>query len=120
VETDVTNAHVWRWSTAAARTGLGLGLSLCLAVAADARALKDVQVPATPLILQGARRLLRRRRRGGTEPGQLGGLGPGGRIVVTQKYVRFMVPASGDRNVPVVSQRLASQSSKTGSRPELG
>jgi pimeloyl-ACP methyl ester carboxylesterase len=77
-----------------------------------AQALKDVQTPATPLVLKAQGSFF-----GGeiTEqtPGELGNLGPGGRIAVNQMYVRYMVPQGGDRNAPVVMVHGATLTGKS-------
>jgi pimeloyl-ACP methyl ester carboxylesterase len=80
---------------------------------AAAQALNDVQTPPTPLVLkaQGSFYV------GGEEVEQtqvqVGGLAPGGRIIVNQMYVQFMVPQDGDGNVPVVMVHGATLTGKT-------
>jgi pimeloyl-ACP methyl ester carboxylesterase len=97
------------------RTRIGASLALCLSVAtaAGAQSLKDVQISNTPLILKAQGSFFV----GGDEvvqtQVQLGGLGPGGRIVINQMYVRYMVPESGAGNTPVVMIHGATLTGKT-------
>ena len=67
-----------------------------------AQALKDVQIPDTPLVLKAQGSFFVGGEKVEQTQGELGDLGPGGHITVNQMYVRYMVPQGGDGNVPVV------------------
>lgn len=67
-----------------------------------AQSVKDVQVPDTPLVLKAQGSFFVGGEKVEQTREELGNLGPGGHIAVNQMYVRFMVPQSEKRNVPVV------------------
>jgi hypothetical protein len=67
-----------------------------------AQALKDLQVPDTPLVLKAQGSSFVGGEMAEQTQGELGNLGPGGHITVNQMYVRYMVPQGGDGNVSVV------------------
>jgi pimeloyl-ACP methyl ester carboxylesterase len=78
-----------------------------------AQALKDVQVPDTPLVLKaqgsffvGGDRIEQTRT-------EVGDLAPGGHVTVNQMYVRYMVPQGGDSNVAVVMVHGATLTGKS-------
>jgi pimeloyl-ACP methyl ester carboxylesterase len=82
----------------------GVTVAAVLGPARDLRAqtLKDVQTPATPLVLKAQGSFFAGGERVEQTQGELGNLGPGGHIAVNQMYVRYMVPQGGDGNLPVV------------------
>jgi pimeloyl-ACP methyl ester carboxylesterase len=68
----------------------------------EAQALKDVQTPATPLVLKAQGSFFVGGEKAEQTQAELGDLGPGGHIAVNQMYVRYMVPQGGDANLPLV------------------
>jgi pimeloyl-ACP methyl ester carboxylesterase len=78
-----------------------------------AQALKDVQVPDTPLVLKAQGSFFVGGEKAEQTQGELGNLGPGGHIAVNQMYVRYMVPQGGDPNVPVVMVHGATLTGKS-------
>ena len=78
-----------------------------------AQALKDVQTPDTPLVLKAQGSFFVGGETVEQTQGELGDLGPGGRITVNQMYVRYMVPQGGDGNVPVVMVHGATLTGKS-------
>jgi pimeloyl-ACP methyl ester carboxylesterase len=84
-----------------------------MAVGASAQALKDVQTPDTPLVLKAQGSFFVGGDTVEQTAGELGDLGPGGRITVNQLYVRYMVPQGGDGSVPVVMVHGATLTGKT-------
>jgi pimeloyl-ACP methyl ester carboxylesterase len=68
----------------------------------EAQALKDVQMPATPLVLKAQGSFFVGGEKAEQTQAELGDLGPGGHIAVNQMYVRYMVPQGGDANLPLV------------------
>jgi pimeloyl-ACP methyl ester carboxylesterase len=83
------------------------------AVHVQAQALKDVQTPDTPLVLKAQGSFFVGGEKVEQTQGELGDLGPGGHITVNQMYVRYMVPQSGDGNVPVVMVHGATLTGKS-------
>ncbi len=71
-------------------------------VGATAQALKDVQMPGTPLVLKAQGSFFVGGEKAEQTAVELGSLGPGGHITVNQMYVRYMVPQGSDGNLPVV------------------
>ena len=61
-----------------------------------AQALKDVQTSDKPLVLKAQGSFFVGGEKADQTQGELGDLGPGGRITVNQMYVRYMVPQDGD------------------------
>ena len=78
-----------------------------------AQALKDVQVPDTPLVLKAQGSFFVGGDKVEQSRGELGDLGPGGHIAVNQMYVRYMVPQGGEGNVPVVMVHGATLTGKS-------
>jgi len=78
-----------------------------------AQALRDVQVPDTPLVLKAQGSFFVGGEKAEQTQGELGNLGPGGHIAVNQMYVRYMVPQGGDGNVPVVMVHGATLTGKS-------
>jgi pimeloyl-ACP methyl ester carboxylesterase len=78
-----------------------------------AQALKDVQVPDTPLVLKAQGSFFVGGEKAQQTKGELGDLGLGGHITVNQMYVRYMVPQGGERNVPVVMVHGATLTGKS-------
>ena len=78
-----------------------------------AQALKDVKTPDKPLVLKAQGSFFVGGEKVEQTAGELGDLGPGGHITVNQMYVRYMVPQSGDRNVPVVMVHGATLTGKS-------
>jgi pimeloyl-ACP methyl ester carboxylesterase len=78
-----------------------------------AQALKDVQTPATPLVLKAQGSFFVGGEKAEQTQGELGNLGPGGHIAVNQMYVRYMVPQGGDGAVPVVMLHGATLTGKS-------
>jgi pimeloyl-ACP methyl ester carboxylesterase len=94
----------WRGSTLRTAVMEAIALAGLLGTSANvlAQALKDVQTPATPLVLKAQGSFFVGGEKAAQTRGELGDLGPGGTITVNQMYVRYMVPQGGDGNVPVV------------------
>ena len=86
---------------------------LSLAVGARAQGLKDVKTAGTPLVLKARGSFFVGGEKVDQTQGELGDLGPGGRITVNQMYVRYMVPQGGDGNVPVVMVHGATLTGKS-------
>jgi pimeloyl-ACP methyl ester carboxylesterase len=86
---------------------------LVMARSVAAQALKDVQVPDTPLVLKAQGSFFVGGEKAQQTKGELGDLGPGGHIAVNQMYVRFMVPQGGEGNVPVVMVHGATLTGKS-------
>lgn len=80
---------------------------------AQAQALKDIQPPDTPLVLKAQGSFFVGGETVEQTAGELGDLGPGGHITVNQMYVRYMVPQSGDGDVPVVMVHGATLTGKS-------
>jgi pimeloyl-ACP methyl ester carboxylesterase len=78
-----------------------------------AQALKDVQTPDTPLVLKSQGSFFVGGETVEQTQGQLGDLGPGGRITVNQMYVRFMIPPASEGRVPVVMLHGATLTGKS-------
>ena len=78
-----------------------------------AQSLKDLQTPDTPLVLKAQGSFFIGGEKSEQTQGELGDLGPGGRITVNQMYVRYMVPQGGDGNVPVVMVHGATLTGKS-------
>jgi pimeloyl-ACP methyl ester carboxylesterase len=78
-----------------------------------AQAIKDVQVPDTPLVLKAQGSFFVGGEKAEQTKGELGDLGPGGHIAVNQMYVRFMVPQGGEGNLPVVMVHGATLTGKS-------
>jgi pimeloyl-ACP methyl ester carboxylesterase len=79
----------------------------------EAQALKDLQIPGTPLVLKAQGSFFVGGEKAEETQVELGGLGPGGHIAVNQMYVRYMVPQGGDGNVPVVMVHGATLTGKS-------
>src|SRR4051794_13423976 len=109
--------HVGQRFTSAWRAVAVFGAALAgvggTALVADAQALKDVQMPDTPLVLKAQGSFFVGGEKVDQTSVELGGLGPGGHIAVNQMYVRFMVPQGGDDNVPVVMVHGATLTGKS-------
>jgi pimeloyl-ACP methyl ester carboxylesterase len=86
---------------------------LGMARSVAAQAIKDVQVPDTPLVLKAQGSFYVGGEKAEQTKGELGDLGPGGHIAVNQMYVRFMVPQGGEGNVPVVMVHGATLTGKS-------
>ena len=86
---------------------------LGMARSVAAQAIKDVQVPDTPLVLKAQGSFFVGGEKAEQTQGELGNLGPGGHIAVNQMYVRYMVPQGGDGNVPVVMVHGATLTGKS-------
>jgi pimeloyl-ACP methyl ester carboxylesterase len=86
---------------------------LATATGAAAQGLKDVQTPDTPLVLKAQGSFFVGGESVEQTQGELGNLGPGGKITVNQMYVRYMVPQGGDGNVPVVMVHGATLTGKS-------
>ena len=84
----------------------------------DAQTLKDVKTADAPLVLKAQGSFFVGGEQVEQTQGELGDLGPGGKITVNQMYVRFMVPQGGDGNVPVVMIHGATLTGKSG-KPRL-
>jgi pimeloyl-ACP methyl ester carboxylesterase len=82
-------------------------------IGAAAQAIKDVQIPDTPLVLKAQGSFFVGGEKAEQTQGELGDLGPGGHIAVNQMYVRYMVPQGGDGNVPVVMVHGATLTGKS-------
>jgi pimeloyl-ACP methyl ester carboxylesterase len=78
-----------------------------------AQSVKDVQIPATPLVLKAQGSFFTGGEKVEETQGELGNLGPGGHIAVNQMYVHFMVPAGGDGNIPVIMVHGATLTGKS-------
>jgi len=78
-----------------------------------AQALEDVKTPDKPLVLKAQGSFFVGGEKVEQTAGELGDLGPGGHITINQMYVRYMVPQSGDRNVPVVMVHGATLTGKS-------
>jgi len=78
-----------------------------------AQAVKDLQIPDTPLVLKAQGSFFVGGEKVDQTQGELGDLGPGGHITVNQMYVRFMVPQDGENNVPVVMVHGATLTGKS-------
>jgi pimeloyl-ACP methyl ester carboxylesterase len=83
------------------------------AVSVMAQTLKDVQTPDTLLVLKAQGSFFVGGEKVEQTQGELGNLGPGGRITINQMYVRYMVPQGGDGNVPVVMVHGATLTGKS-------
>jgi pimeloyl-ACP methyl ester carboxylesterase len=93
--------------------GLALAAVLGTSVVATAQALKDVQTPATPLVLKAQGSFFVGGEKSDQTEIELGNLGPGGHITVNQMYVRYMVPQDGADNVPVIMVHGATLTGKS-------
>jgi pimeloyl-ACP methyl ester carboxylesterase len=95
------------------RVGVVLSGVFGTPLGASAQALKDVQIPDTPLVLKAQGSFFVGGEKVEQTQGELGDLGPGGHITVNQMYVRYMVPQGGDGNVPVVMVHGATLTGKS-------
>lgn len=95
------------------RRPAALAVFLCLPASLAAQALKEVRVPAGPLVLKSQGSFFVGGNKADQSRVELGGLGPAGHIAVNQMYVRFMVPQKGARNVPVVMVHGATLTGKS-------
>jgi pimeloyl-ACP methyl ester carboxylesterase len=93
--------------------GAALAGVLSTAVNVSAQALKDLQIPDTPLVLKAQGSFFVGGEKVEQTQGELGDLGPGGHITVNQMYVRYMVPQGGEGNVPVVMMHGATLTGKS-------
>lgn len=93
--------------------GITAACVLGIALGADAQALKDVQTPATPLVLKSQGSFFVGGEKVNETDVELGNLGPGGHITINQMYVRFMVPQDGADNVPVIMVHGATLTGKS-------
>jgi pimeloyl-ACP methyl ester carboxylesterase len=82
-------------------------------VGVAAQAIKDVQIPDTPLVLKAQGSFFVGGEKVEQTQAELGNLGPGGHIAVNQMYVRYMVPQGGDGNLPVVMVHGATLTGKS-------
>jgi pimeloyl-ACP methyl ester carboxylesterase len=82
-------------------------------VGVTAQAIKDVQIPDTPLVLKAQGSFFVGGEKVEQTQAELGNLGPGGHIAVNQMYVRYMVPQGGDGNLPVVMVHGATLTGKS-------
>jgi pimeloyl-ACP methyl ester carboxylesterase len=78
-----------------------------------AQSVKDVQIPTTPLVLKSQGSFFVGGEKIEETQAELGNLGPGGHITVNQMYVRFMIPAVGDGNVPLIMVHGATLTGKS-------
>jgi pimeloyl-ACP methyl ester carboxylesterase len=92
---------------------LALAALLGSATGAAGQALKDVQTADTPLVLKAQGSFFVGGESVDQTQGELGNLGPGGKITINQMYVRYMVPQGGDANVPVVMVHGATLTGKS-------
>src|SRR5262245_39283788 len=95
------------------RAAAALVVVLGTVSATQAQALKDVQTADTPLVLKAQGSFFVGGETVEQTQGQLGDLGPGGRITVNQMYVRFMIPQASDGRVPVVMVHGATLTGKS-------
>ncbi|MCC7043883.1 MAG: hypothetical protein IT183_08475 [Acidobacteria bacterium] len=79
----------------------------------EAQSVKDLQVPATPLILKAQGSFFVGGEKVEQTENELGSLAPAGHITINQMYVRYMVPQDGDGNVPVVMVHGATLTGKS-------
>lgn len=93
-------------------TAAAVASVLCIPFRSTAQGLKDLQTPATPLVLKAQGSFFVGGDKFEQTRVELGGLGPGGHITVNQMYVRFMVPQAGDR-IPVVMVHGATLTGKS-------
>ena len=93
--------------------GVALACVLGTVIGAVAQALRDVQTPATPLVLKAQGSFFVGGEKAGQTEVELGSLGPGGHITVNQMYVRYMVPQDGAGNVPVIMVHGATLTGKS-------
>lgn len=91
---------------------LTLGLLLGTAVSVMTQGVKDVKPPDTPLVLKAQGSFFVGGEKVEQTQGELGDLGPGGRITINQMYVRYMVPQTGS-GVPVVMVHGATLTGKS-------
>src|SRR5688500_7032391 len=93
----------------------GVTLTIVLGTVSSvlAQSLKAVQTPDTPLVLKAQGSFFVGGEKVEQTQAELGDLGPGGHITVNQMYVRYMVPQSGDGNLPVVMIHGATLTGKT-------
>src|SRR5512134_2563387 len=85
---------------------------LGMAANVAAQALQDLQTPDTPLVLKAQGSFFVGGEKAEQTEVQLGSLGPGGHVTVHQMYVRYMVPANGDKP-PVVMVHGATLTGKS-------
>lgn len=71
-------------------------------ITAKAQEFKDIQTPKTPLTLKAQGSFFVGGETVEQTQVELGNFGPAGHISINQMYVRYMIPQSGGRNVPVV------------------
>ena len=93
--------------------GVALACVLGTVIGAEAQALRDVQTPATPLVLKAQGSFFVGGEKVEQTEVELGSLGPGGHITVNQMYVRYMVPQDGAGNVPVIMVHGATLTGKS-------
>ena len=94
-------------------TGVALACILGTAIGAEAQALRDLQTPATPLVLKAQGSFFVGGEKADQTEVELGNLGPGGHITVNQMYVRYMMPQDGAGNVPVIMVHGATLTGKS-------
>lgn len=95
------------------RVGVVVASMLSVPFGVMGQAIKDLQTPATPLVLKAQGSFFIGGDKSEQTRVELGGLGPGGHIAVNQMYVRYMVPQGGDGNVPVVMVHGATLTGKS-------
>lgn len=78
----------------------------------SAQALDEMQMPSSPLVLKAQGSFFVGGEMVEQTKGELGNLGPGGRVAVNQMYVRYMAPQTGD-GIPVVMVHGATLTGKT-------
>src|SRR5688572_12521634 len=88
-------------------------LAVCVTGHLKAQALKDLEMPSTPLVLKAQGSFFVGGEKIKQTQGELGNLGPGGHITVNQMYVRYMVPQGGEGKPPVVMVHGATLTGKT-------
>ena len=101
------------FSQLAILVGFTLAGVLGPAAGLEAQALKDVQTPATPLVLKAQGSFFVGGEKSDQTDVELGNLGPAGHITVNQMYVRYMVPQDGAGKVPVVMVHGATLTGKS-------
>ena len=101
------------WRMRLVLAGVALACVLGTVIGAEAQALRDVQTPATPLVLKAQGSFFVGGEKVEQTEVELGSLGPGGHITVDQMYVRYMVPQDGADNVPVIMVHGATLTGKS-------
>lgn len=110
-----SNMNICFRGSISAKRALVAATIVVAAVAAgssQAQTLNDVQVSSSPLILKAQGSFFVGGEQVEQTKGELGNLGPGGRVTVNQMYVRYMVPP-GDAIIPVVMIHGATLTGKT-------